>query len=280
MAIKSMLKKAYGDCEGPLGLPMKSDLAKELETLMKGLPQECREYGLKRFAYIPKKLDFDEEARTDVSTITNEAIDRDNEVIIASGIDWKQFKKGGGPVMFAHDYTMLPVGRSPWVIKIKGESKSYQDVKAGWKAQTFYHTRVKGWDGPWLPDAIVGMIGEGGLKGKSIGFIPKEFSSPKPEEIKRIPEWEGVNFIIRKSIAIEYSVAPIPSNPEAIVSGKSYAKDLTDLALEHMGIFLPSGFDTDFFKIQESSLQEETKKYKVITQPSVSARLLKALRGK
>ena len=35
MATKSQLKKAYGDCMGPLGVPMKSSAAQELETLMR-----------------------------------------------------------------------------------------------------------------------------------------------------------------------------------------------------------------------------------------------------
>lgn len=277
MATQTMLKKAYGNCEGPLGFPMKDFLAKELETLMNGLPQECKDYGFKRVSVTPKKLDFDEEARTDVSVVTNEAIDRDNEVIISSGLNWKQFQKGGGAVMWAHDYSMLPVGRSQWIIPIKAGEKA-KSKTIGWKAQTFYHTRPKAWEGQWLPDGVVSEIAEGGLRGKSIGFLPSEFSSPKPDEIKARPELAEVNFVIRKAIVIEYSVAPVPSNYEAIVGGKGF-KHFTQKSLEHLCIYLPSAPD-DFYKIPESSCVSEVKKYKVITQTSVSERLLKALKGR
>lgn len=276
MIIKSMLTKAYGDCEGPLGLPMKSHLAKELETILKGLPQECREAGLKRVSVTPK-IFFDEDARTDISVVTNEAIDRDNEVIIASGLYWKQFEKGGGPVMFAHDYTMLPVGKSQWVVRIRQDEKA-QNKTTGWRAQTFYHTRPKSWDGAWLPDAVVSMLSEDGLKGKSIGFIPSEFSSPTKEEIIKRPELVEVSYIIRKAIVIEYSVAAVPSNPEAIAGGKSYSKDLTSKCLEHMGIYLPTGVDDYETEIKsESSCVDEIGNYKVVNRLSNAERMKKAL---
>jgi hypothetical protein len=274
MAIKTLLRKAYGNATSSLGIPMEDKEAKELDSIIKGLPQECREAGLMRIGLTPKKLDVDLETRTDVSVVTNDSIDRDSDVVIAKGLDWSQFKKTGGAVMFAHDYNILPVGRAPWVIRDKGEERD------GWKAQTLYHTRPKGWEGGWLPDAILSIIGEGGLKGKSIGFIPTEFSSPKPEEVKARPELADVNHVIRKAIVIEYSVAPIPSNAEAIVSGKSYMKDLTDNALEHMGIILPSPYN---FEIKsEKTLQQEERKYKVITQPlkSKRSRLIKAIKSR
>jgi len=259
MNLKKLLAKKYGDCESSLGVPMQSKLAKEIEDIIKTLPQECREAGLKRVSFIPKKLSVDSETRSDISIITNDAIDRDNEVVIAKGIDWRQFRKTGMPVMFAHDYNALPVGRAEWVAREKTETRD------GFKAKTIYAKRPDGWQGAWLPDAIFSMIEQKMLSGKSIGFIPTEYSSPKPEEIKARPELVDVSHVIRKSIAIEYSVAPIQSNPEALIVGtKSFSSDLTDEAMEQLGIYLP----TNEYEIEiktEKALTEKKKTYTVIS---------------
>ena len=283
MATKSQLKKAYGDCTGPLGVPMKSSAAKALETLMKGLPQECREAGLKRADFIPKKLEFDADERIEVSVITADSIDRDNEVVLAKGLNWNQFKRAGMPVTFCHDYDALPVGRgkSIWTYSAEVKKDGQSEMIHGWKARTFYHTRPKGWEGQWVPDGIVHLIGEDGLKGKSIGFIPTEFSSPKPEDIKKRPELADVNFVIRKAIVLEYAVCTVQSNVDSLVQNAKCLKHFTDRALEHLGIILPSSEDYEDYDYSEKELDTESQvKYKVITQTSVSERLLRALKSK
>lgn len=278
MDIKKLLKKKYGDSIHDLGIPMPSELAFELDEIIKGLPQECRERGLIRKCYSAKKLEVDVNERTDMSIITNDAVDRDNEVIMPGGLDWKQFKKAGMPVPFAHDYTALPVGRGLGVWRERPAEKSHSSQRDGWAAKTLYATRPEGWskDAPWLPDAILSMIDQKMLGGKSIGFIPTEYSSPTPQEIELRSELANVSYVIRKAIVIEYSVAPIQSNPEALVLGtKSYAKDLTERAMEHLGIYLPT--DIDYNLKSKSSCAEEIGNYKVVKRLSNQERLRKAL---
>ncbi len=279
MDIQKLLKKTYGDATHALGIPMKSELAFELDEIIKGLPQECRERGLIRKCYSAKKLEVDTVERTDMSIITNDAVDRDGEVIMPGGLDWKQFKKAGMPVPFAHDYTALPVGRGLGVWRERPTEKSQSTSRDGWAAKTLYATRPEGWskDAPWLPDAILSLIDQKMLGGKSIGFIPTEYSNPRPEEIELRSELANVSYVIRKAIVIEYSVAPIQSNPEALVLGtKSYAKDLTERAMEHLGIYLPT--DIDFNLKSESSCADAIPTYKLVERLTERERLIKALK--
>jgi len=278
MATKVQLKYAYGDATSSIGIPMSSEKAKELDGVIKNLPQECREQGLKHVHFYQKKLDFNLEERTDVSLITNDTIDRDNEVVLPKGLDWRQFKMTGMPVTWAHDYTSLPVGRSLGIWKHVGSGKAKTSVGDGWMAKTVYATRPPGWEGPWLPDGIVGMIDQNMLSGKSIGYMATELSSPTPDDIRARPELANVDTIIRKAIVIEYAVAPIQANYQAVISGtKSFNKDLTDSFFEHMGIILPSN-SNEFIEIPEITCEEHKGTYKVISEPSFKESLIKMLK--
>jgi len=230
-------KRAYGDCEGPFGFPMPSAVAKEVERIQKGLPQEIRDMGYqKRTTLAP--MDIAEGERADISLITSDAVDRDREVMIPKGGNWKQFEKN--PVVtFAHAYDQLPVGRALWV-------KAARDDKTnGWLAKTQYTERPEDWEGPWFPDAVWHFVKSGDLAGKSIGFLPLDGSPPDEKEIKARPELAGVQFVIRKWLALEYAVAPVQSNPDAIVIAVGKAHDagleIPSVIFEQMGLVIPTG---------------------------------------
>ena len=110
-------------------------------------------------------------------------------------------------VTFAHRYDQLPVGRALW-IKRDGERL---------KAKTRYAPRPDHWNGDWLPDAVWHMIQGGDLRGKSIGFLPVAGGPPTTEDIARRPAWKSAAWVHRKTLLLEYAVAPVQSNPEALV---------------------------------------------------------------
>ncbi|MCD6404719.1 MAG: hypothetical protein J7M19_02715 [Planctomycetes bacterium] len=203
-------QKAYGDAEGPFGFPMKSAVAKEVERIWKGLPRECREMGFTRVAAAAASLEIKDGERADVSLVTTDCVDRDSEVMLPAGGDWSQFLKN--PIVtFAHRYDELPVGRALWV-------KRYRDAEVnGWLAKTRYTERPGDWQGQWFPDAVWHFVKSGDLPGKSIGFLPLEVSPPETDELEKRPALTGVHAVIRRWLALEYAVAPVQSNPEALV---------------------------------------------------------------
>jgi len=228
--------KVYGDTEGPYGFPMLDAVAKDVDELVKDLPEECRELGYQRRTIVGPDVQLDKDERAEISVISSDAIDRDNEVMLPGGADWKQFKRN--PVVtFAHEYRALPVGRSQWVKRQKGETQDQ------WLAKTEYTKRPEEWEGPWLPDAVWHMIKEGHLRGKSVGFIPMEARPPTEQEIKVRPALAGVSRIIAKWIVLEYAVAPVQSNPDALVAVVAKAKaagiEIPSLIEDRLGIIIP-----------------------------------------
>ena len=237
---KYATRRAYGDAEGPFGFPMPSRMASEVETLYKGLPQDLRDMGLQRRTSVAQAIDLHDGERADISLVTNDAVDRDHEVVMPSGGDWSQFRKN--PVVtFAHHYDELPVGRALWVKRVTDEKTN------GWLAKTQYTTRPESWDGQWFPDAVWHFVKSGDLRGKSIGFLPLKGSPPEEKEIKARPELAGVRFIIRKWLALEYAVAPVQSNPDAFVVAAAKARDSglpTETILNETGLIFPTEIPT------------------------------------
>jgi hypothetical protein len=233
--------KAYGESIGPLGIPMRDDVAKDVEALMKSLPVDCKHLieqagGPCRVVKVATAMDFVEGERADVSFITTDAVDRDFEVLHPKGGDFSQFKKN--PIVtFAHKYDQLPVGRSMW---LKREQKGNTD---GWLAKTQYIAAPPAWKGDWFPDAVWWMVLNKILPGKSIGFIPLECRPPSTKEIGDRPELAAVRWVIPKWLALEYSVAPVQSNPDALVvaTAKARKKGLSVPAsvFQELGIVIP-----------------------------------------
>lgn len=249
--------KAYGDCTGPLGFPMASETAAFVEQALKDMPQEYKDLvqtsirmpdgsvqvvkGYGRRAAVTAAQDYAEDERADISFVTTDSIDRDREVLLPGGADWKQWKKNPR-VTFAHRYDELPVGSGLWVHR--HEAKNLK----GWLAKTQYITKPDGWGGTWFPDAVWHYVKSGNLPGKSVGFIPTDMSPPGEKEIEARPELAGVRGIIRKWVVLEYAVAPIPSNPDALVESTAKAKSLgleiPELLFEEMGLIIPDAVPT------------------------------------
>jgi len=240
----------HGDCEGPLGIPMLSESAKEVESVIKNLNSDCKEMienGPCRFVSSnPSEMVIeprmrkskDAEPRTEISLVTSEAVDRDSEIILAGGADWRQYTKNP-VVVFGHDYSLPPVGRALWINRNeKGSS--------GWVAKSKYAERPDGFQGEWFPDTVWYLIEAGMLPAKSIGFIPMNMREPKEKEILNDPKFAKAKRVVDKWVALEYSVVTIPSNPDALVQsiGKAQQKGLTisDAVLrsfEAQGVIIP-----------------------------------------
>lgn len=220
-------RRSHKLCEGPLGFPMRESIARTVESLLAARPKG-EEWEYRRTAATPFATELVEEERCDVSVISSPALDRDREIVVATGIDLTQFRSN--PVVtFAHRYDELPVGRALW-IKHEGERL---------KAKTRYTPRPADWKGDWLPDAIWHMVKCGDLNGKSIGFLPLDGGPPTADEIKRFPQWKEAKWVYRKSLLLEYAVAPVQSNPDALVEAVSKG-EISVAALSKLGFSPPN----------------------------------------
>lgn len=236
----AILKKQFGDATGPLGFPMRSEDARELETLMESRSAEVKNLGIQRAVCMTKASSFDDGEHADVSFVTTDSLDRDKEVVLQSGIDWKQFRKN--PIVtFAHMYDCLPTGKSLWV---KADTKNGKD---GWLAKTKYTTRPPTdlWpaDEPWFPDAVWHFVKSGDLPGKSLGFLVLSARAPTEKEIKARPELASCRCVFDKTMVLEYAVAPVQSNPDAIVQQVSKCRKsgvaVPDRMLDALGMMVP-----------------------------------------
>lgn len=183
------------------GYMIPETLARKIDDLSRNLPKD---FVYRRLAKQSDEFTLDPGERTDVSFITTDALDRDNEVVLPAGGDWAAYNR---VVTFAHRYDQLPVG-SNWWIRPRGR---------GLVAKTHYPQKPADWgDAPWLPSAILHLMQQPvpTCTGKSIGFLPLNVRGPTSDETARRPDLRGAK-VIDRWIGIEYAVVPVPCNPEA-----------------------------------------------------------------
>jgi hypothetical protein len=209
--------KDYGDTEGPLGFPMKDAVAKAVDEIRKALPT-TPEFGYRKFTNPDSVTELNPGERSDVSWISTEAPDRGNEVVLAAGMDDKQFAKNP-MVPLQHAYHLPPVGKSVWRKKIKDGNGH------GIKAKTKYPPMPADWprndDGSqkdWPPDKVFGLIQASLLQGKSIGFLPLKSHIPDTKEYKAHGWQDGaVDRVFDEWLLLEYSAVFMPMNQDALV---------------------------------------------------------------
>jgi hypothetical protein len=272
LKLSEVIAKTYGPAQGPFGFPMRDDVAREVDALVKGLPQECKDAGFVRVVTTEKAGEMNDDERSDVSYVTTDSVDRDMELVDPKGLDWSQFKKN--PIVpFGHEYRALPVGRAAWWKRASQKIKD-RDV-SGWIGKTIYSKRPDDWASDWFPDAVWHMTKEGIICGKSIGFVPLEVKYPTPEEIKKRPELANVRRIWSKALVLEWSVAPVQSNPDAVVTevGKMRQKGIAvpDSLLEELGVHMPDALEQIDWAALEGRAKGATAQPTPALQPPVDA---------
>jgi HK97 family phage prohead protease len=164
----------------------------------------------------PADLDIKEDERAIISYINTGAKDRDNEIVLPSGADLKDYRKNP-VVLFGHDYNSLPIGKNMW---IKSDDK-------GLIAKTQYANHEEA-------EKVYQYRKDGFPLAESIGFIPLEYKTPTFKD--GVGTWEekdldemgltekdvkGVRAVYTKWSMLEYSDVAVPSNPEAMELAKS-----------------------------------------------------------
>lgn len=127
--------------------------------------------------------------------VSNSGIDRHGESIKVDGIDLAQIKRNP-VVLWAHDYSSLPIGKITKIWKKDG------NLMARFKLATSLYD---------FADTVYKMIKEGVINAVSIGGIVKQWNS------------DGVS--IDKLEMVELSVVPVGAHRDALVSSKSFSRD-------------------------------------------------------
>lgn len=122
-------------------------------------------------------------------TISTGAVDRDNDTINPKGWDIADYMKNP-VVLWAHDYKSLPVG--------KATSVAMSDGKLVSECEFAEHP---------FAETVLRLIDGGFLRATSVGFRPKKYLFNE--------ERGGIDFA--EQSLMEYSVVPVPANPEALI---------------------------------------------------------------
>lgn len=252
-----MKLKQTVECKS-LGLQLPEDVARQVDEIVKTLPKD---YKYTRKGAMPETSELVSGERADISMVSVESIDRDGDVILAKGINTEMFSRN--PIVtFAHQYHELPVGRCAWMKKVSG----------GVRAKTVYT------DATETARAVWQMTQEGILRGKSIGFLPVKVRSATKEEISRNPHWKNAGSVIESSLLLEYAVAPIPVNQDALV--EAVAKGITTKAmLKKLGFSVPEAKPLSDQRIAEIIRREFAKGAAMLTPEAIREKALEMYRA-
>ena len=131
-------------------------------------------------------------------TITTPAEDRMGDVVVPEGGDFSDYNKN--PVMlFAHDHYSIPIGRTVRLRVVPGEG-----IRADFN-----------WlkDDPFA-DRVRNAFEQNVLNAASIGFLPTKWE-PYGKDGFRFTSWK----------LLEWSIVPVPANPEAVRTLKAFGLD-------------------------------------------------------
>jgi HK97 family phage prohead protease len=134
--------------------------------------------------------------------------DRDGDVIRSNGWDLKDYKKNP-VILWAHDYSQLPIGQAHNTRKGEGMLISEMEFTPH--------------DLNPLGDTVGRMIKGGFLRTVSVGFKPAKFKALDGDD----GLMGGIEFL--KQSLLEYSVVPVPSNPNALIGAKEAGIDMTSI---------------------------------------------------
>lgn len=136
--------------------------------------------------------------------ISTGAIDRERDTVAVAGWDLDNYRKNP-VVLWAHDYSGLPVGRSESILGRNGQLVARMEFVPGEVYQ--------------FADTVRQLVDGGYLKATSVGFRPLEWSYDE--------ERGGFNFL--KQELLEFSIVPVPANPEALIEARHAGISLVPL---------------------------------------------------
>ncbi len=175
--------------------------------------------------------DEERNKRTKTFTISTDSVDREKDRLLANW-ELNNFNKGGS-VLFGHDSRRTPmhVVAAP---------------KATWQEGAALMSRAEFTPQEMNPVGFMvhQLIDFGALRSASVGFLPKEW--------KIIDDDGRFGFDFERSELLEWSVVPVPANPEAVVSAKAHGIN-TEPMIELLGRAMDD--DVDLVVVERNLLE-------------------------
>ncbi len=166
-------------------------------------------------------------------TISSEIVDRDQEVISFDGWDLKNYKKNP-VVLFGHNYSIPPVAKAVRIWKSTTDRKLKAKV-------VFPEPEVSS-----LSDTLYRLYKDGFMSAVSVGFLPKKIDHHSGTERGKEDPWRTY----LKQELLEFSLVPVPANPEALITSRSLksafeAGCVDKYELDELMIYLKQVIDED-----------------------------------
>jgi len=158
------------------------------------------------------KLTAKDGERAVVARITTATVDREGDVVLPSGVNVANFRKNP-VVLFAHRGDALPVGTA------EGLEKSTDAITA----KVLFAERPKAHpsSAEWIPDTLLDLFQQKVLRGFSIGFQVPQDGWRDATDRDRKNFGDNARRVITKWELVEFSVAPIPMNQDALAMAVS-----------------------------------------------------------
>lgn len=160
-----------------------------------------------RKAFIAEIKASGDEDRTLDFVISSASVDRMGDTIAVDGWQLANFRKNP-VVLWAHDSSLMPVAKASNIRVEDGVLKASAE---------FMTREISG-----FADAVFKAIKGGFLSAVSVGFVPIKYAFS--EEDGR--SW-GIDFLQQE--LLEFSVCPVPANPEALVEARSAGIDIAPI---------------------------------------------------
>lgn len=160
--------------------------------------------------YTADELNFTPGERSFVAWVSTEQVDREGDIVVAAGVDFKTEYLANPVVMAIHDYGKWPVGQCEW-LKVK-TTREWAGLYGKANIDNTPDTEI-----------VWKKIQLRTVRGVSIGFDKPadwkaaDWAPPTAAEVKKNPHWAGARRIIRRCKMVEFSICPIGMNPSALI---------------------------------------------------------------
>lgn len=169
-----------------------------------------------------EKGSFNDEERSFVAWASKPVLDRDGEIIASNAWDIENYEKNK-VILWAHNYSMPPVGKALWV-KLQNNGVKFKPQFAPTD----------------MGKELYMLYKEGFLNSFSVGFDPKDFEEDG-RTVRVLDFWTGEKYdkpvkTFTEAELLEISCVPVPACPDALVErakeGKIKTKGLVKAILE------------------------------------------------
>lgn len=143
---------------------------------------------------------------------STESVDRDGDILIASGAQLENYLKNP-VVLYGHNYYGFPVAKTleAEVVVGKGLRARFQFAPQGTHADI---------------DAVRSLWEGGFLNAASVGFRPLKWQERKPAADENFPSWYAPRIYTEWEL-LEWSIVPVPANQDALrLAAKAMADGL------------------------------------------------------